>query len=48
MSLWLKMPENTRMQPSVDKVQGVVGGYVKGSFANLRPANLGGGTDDNS
>lgn len=35
------------MQPAVDKVQAVVGGYVKAVFANLEPSNLGGDTNDN-
>lgn len=41
------MPENKGLQPSVDKVQGLVGGYVKADFVNLRPAILGGGIHDN-
>lgn len=41
------MPENTRMQPSVDKVQGVVGGYVKQLLVSLKPSNHGGDANDN-
>lgn len=36
------MPENTAMQPWVDKVQGVVGGSVKLLFDSLESSNLGG------
>ena len=31
----LKKCENTRVQPPVDKVQGVVGGYVKQLLVSL-------------
>ena len=41
------MLKNRGLQPLVDKVQGLVGGFVKADFANLRPANLGGGIHDN-
>lgn len=41
------MPENTGMQLTVDKVQGVVGGFVRADFVNLEPSNLGGGANDN-
>ena len=42
-----KMLKNRGLQPPVDKVQGLVGGFVKADFANLKPANLGGETNDN-
>lgn len=41
------MPENTAMQLTVDKVQGVVGGFVKTDLGNLEPSKLGGGANDN-
>lgn len=42
------MPENTALQPLVDKVQGAVGGYVKQVPATLKPSNRGGDTNDDS
>ena len=42
-----EMPENTVMQPTVDKVQGVVGGFVRKTFVNLEPSDLGGEVNDN-
>ena len=42
-----KKLKNRGLQPPVDKVQGLVGGFVKADFANLKPANLGGETNDN-
>jgi hypothetical protein len=41
------MPENTVMQPPVDKVQGVVGGSAKRVFDSLLASNLGGSKNDN-
>lgn len=42
------MPENTALQPLVDKIQGAVGGYVKLNFDSLKPSNRGGDTNDYS
>ena len=39
--------ENTGLQLPVDKVQGPVGGFVKNTFANLKPSKPGGDVNDN-
>ena len=41
-----KKPEITGLQPSVDKVQAMAGGYVKADVAILETSNLGGGLND--
>ena len=38
--------ENTGLQLPVDIVQGPVGGFVKSTFANLKPTKPGGGVYD--
>ena len=43
----LEMLENKGLQPQVDKIQGVVGGYVKAEIDNLGTSNPGGGLNDN-
>ena len=40
--------ENTGLQLPVDIVQGPVGGFVKSTFANLKPSKPGGNVNDNS
>ena len=39
--------ENTGLQLPVDIVQGPVGGFVKSTFANLKPSKPGGDVNDN-
>ena len=41
-----KKPEITGLQPPVDKVQAMAGGYVKADVAILETSNLGGGLND--
>ena len=41
-----KKPEITGLQPPVDKVQAMAGGYVKAGVAILETSNLGGGLND--